>query len=265
MANTGNGAPTSTEPSQLARVAVKPPPFWKSDPALWFLQLDAQFKLGNISADETQFYAAISALDSEVLQSVRDIVLNPPAERKYDALRGKLIAVYAESETVRLNRLLQHLSLGDLRPSQLLAQMKDLSAGNFKDNVLQSLWLSRLPTSTQAILAASSEPLSKLAEMADKIHELALPQVHQVQAPAQPSGLEALQLQIEALTRKIEALSAEQQRCRSSSRGRGGSRQRSKSRNRFEDPPAGVCFYHHNFKNRARKCKQPCNFNSSGN
>lgn len=203
----GNGVGTS-ETSQLARVAVKPPPFWRNDPALWFIQLDAQFKLGGIVADETQFYTTISALDTEVLQSVREIVLKPPEGGKYSALKEKLISVYSESENSKLKQLLQDLQLGDMRPSQLLSKMTDLAGGNLKDNVLQSLWLSRLPGNIQAILAASNEQLSQLAVMADKIHELANPhQILQIQtAPppvqAQSPSIASLQQQIEALSKQ---------------------------------------------------------------
>lgn len=251
---------------QLARVAVKPPPFCRNDPSLWFIQLDAQFKLGSITADETQFYTAISALESEVLQSVRDIILNPPLTDKYKSLKEKLIAVYTESETVKIKQLLQDLQLGDMRPSQLLSKMSDLSAGNLTDNILKTLWMNRLPANMQAILAASSEPLVKLAEIADKIHELATPvQIHAVQASG-PS-VAALQAQIDDLSKQVAKLLAIQtqppQRNRSASRGR--YHQRSSSRKRYDSPPPGICFYHHNFGKKAKKCSPPCRFNDPEN
>lgn len=259
-----SGAP---ETSQLARVAVKPPPFWRTDPALWFLQLDAQFKLGQITADDTQFYTTVSALDTEVLHSVRDLVLNPPEKDKYLALKTKLIAVYADSETSKLKQLLQDLQLGDMRPSQLLSKMTELSSGNLSDNVLKSLWLSRLPNSTQAILAASSEPIARLAEMADKIHELANPyQIHEVQA--QTPNISVLQQQIEELSKQVASLAAAQQyppRNRSFSKNH-HYRRRSNSRGRYRQPPPGICFYHHNFGKDALKCSPPCNYKpESGN
>lgn len=252
--------------SQLARVAVKPPPFCRNDPSLWFIQLDAQFKLGNITADDTQFYTAISALESEVLQSVRDIVLNPPTTEKYKALKDKLIAVYAESETVKIKQLLQDLQLGDMRPSQLLSKMSDLAASSLNDNILKTLWMNRLPANMQAILTASSESLTKLAEIADKIHELAVPaQIHAVQASG--SNVATLQAQINELSNQVAQLLAIQTksapRDRSSSRDR--YHRRNASRKRNKSPPPGICFYHHNFGKKARKCVSPCNYKDSEN
>lgn len=245
--------------SQLARVAVKPPPFCRSDPSLWFIQLDAQFRLGNITVDDTQFYTAISALESEVLQSVRDIILNPPATDKYKTLKEKLIAVYAESETVKIKRLLQDLPLGDMKPSQLLSKMSDLSAGNLSEPMLKTLWLNRLPGNMQAILAASSEPLIQLAGIADKIHELASPvQLNAVQVSSQ--SVAALQAQINELSQQVAKLlecQNQPQRSRSASRNR---QYRSHSRKKYNSPPPGICFYHHNFGKKAKKCSPPCNY-----
>ncbi|XP_042904840.1 uncharacterized protein [Parasteatoda tepidariorum] len=252
--------------SQLARVAVKPPPFCRQDPSLWFIQLDAQFKLSHITADETQFYTAIAALESEVLKSVREIILSPPATEKYKSLKEKLISVYAESETVKIKQLLQDFQLGDMRPSQLLSKMSDLSAGNLTSNILKTLWMNRLPSNMQAILAASSEPLTKLSEIADKIHEVVMPtQIHAVQTPDQ--GIVALQAQINELSKQVSQLVAIQaepfQRHRSTTRGRYA--RRSTSRKRYESPPPGICFYHHNFGDKANKCRQPCRYNNQGN
>ncbi|GBM77662.1 Retrovirus-related Pol polyprotein from transposon opus [Araneus ventricosus] len=65
--------PEITKP-ELARVAFRAPPFWETDPDLWFLQLESQFKLSSISTDETKFHSVVAALDSKVLSYVSDIV-----------------------------------------------------------------------------------------------------------------------------------------------------------------------------------------------
>lgn len=44
-------------------------------PTFRFLQLDAQFKFWGITRDDVKFYAVVSAIDTEVLQSVREMVL----------------------------------------------------------------------------------------------------------------------------------------------------------------------------------------------
>jgi hypothetical protein len=246
---------------ELARVAVKPPPFWQKDPELWFLQLESQFSLSNITADETKFFTTVAAIDSHVLQAVRDLVLKPPDKEKYEALKKRLISLFADSESARLQQLLQETQLGDMRPSQLLAKMQDLAANNFGDSVLKSLWLNRLPSQTQAILAVSSEPLANLAQMADKIHELATPPTFQVQAVSQDQNSSSIQQQIHMLSQQIANLSAQQQQYTRNPRNQ-HQRRRSRSssvHNRWKKKP-DMCFYHSKFGDKAIKCIPPCNF-----
>jgi hypothetical protein len=45
---------------------------------------------------------------------VSNIILQPPADNKYENLKGRLIAHYAGSETERFQKLLSGMTLGDL-------------------------------------------------------------------------------------------------------------------------------------------------------
>ena len=120
--------PGDDESQAVARVAVKPPPFWKSNPALWFVRLEAQFELANISTDLTKFNHVLSAVDSDILNSVSDLVLKPPETDKYKTLKERLVKIHSESESSKIRTLLQGLELGDQRPSQLLTRMRTLAA-----------------------------------------------------------------------------------------------------------------------------------------
>lgn len=106
--------------SEVAKVSVKPPPFWKPTPALWFAQLEVQFQTSGITVDDTKFSYIIQAVDTEILCEVSDIVTSPPATCKYETLKNRLITVFADSEEKRLRSLLTELELGDRRLSQLL-------------------------------------------------------------------------------------------------------------------------------------------------
>ncbi|GFQ76602.1 uncharacterized protein TNCT_294501 [Trichonephila clavata] len=98
--------PNEWDSNQISHVVVKPPPFWKHNPVLWFGRLEAQFELAKILNDTTKFNYVLSAVESDILNSVSDLVLKPPENGKYDALKKRLIKVHSESEDSNIRILL---------------------------------------------------------------------------------------------------------------------------------------------------------------
>jgi hypothetical protein len=79
-----NTAQNAAEESiAVNRVTVKTPPFWKGDPSIWFAQIEAQFALSGISSDTTKYYHVISAVDTEILTQVTNIIQTPPPTDRY--------------------------------------------------------------------------------------------------------------------------------------------------------------------------------------
>lgn len=264
---------SETTSANITRVAVKPPPFWKPNPTLWFAQLEAQFSIAGITADSTKFYHVISAVESDILNSVSDLILKPPAEKKYEALKQRLIDLHSESQESKIRTLLQGLELGDQRPSQLLTRMRALAGETVGEPLLKSLWLSRLPPHTQSILAALNETLPQLAGIADKISGItSTPSINFATAQT-PRQSDSLEQQVAELIQQVNKLTTTMQRReRSKDREnnfRNSGERRSSSRGRYfrqyKEPDNGLCFYHTNFGSRAKKCASPCSFHNQGN
>ncbi|KYB29505.1 hypothetical protein TcasGA2_TC032970 [Tribolium castaneum] len=78
-------------------------------------------------ADQSKYFTIVAALDCSVLQSVSDILTNPPETQKYETIKAKLISAYTDSQEKQLRKLLNELELGDRKPSQLLREMKTLA------------------------------------------------------------------------------------------------------------------------------------------
>ncbi|GFW57211.1 hypothetical protein TNCV_541271 [Trichonephila clavipes] len=259
----------TSETVEVARIALRLPPFWKSNVRLWIAQCDHAFTFSGISSDDTKYSALVANLDAETLSYVSDIVLSPPNSDKYHTLSQRLITQFRDSETQKIKKLLTDLQLGDEKPSHLLRKMKELSNGQLQDDFLQSLWLQRMPPHIQTVLSASSEPLDKLAIIADKVSEVVgssstICAATTVPPPSQSSSC-SVQPTMDSLARQIQELSlkvAELTRERNSSRHQrySSDRRRSHSRSRSVNRGSGICYYHRRYKERARKCVSPCAF-----
>ncbi|GFW76070.1 hypothetical protein TNCV_2057171 [Trichonephila clavipes] len=259
----------TSETVEVARIALRLPPFWKSNVRLWIAQCDHAFTFSGISSDDTKYSALVANLDAETLSYVSDIVLSPPNSDKYHTLSQRLITQFSDSETQKIKKLLTDLQLGDEKPSHLLRKMKELSNGQLQDDFLQSLWLQRMPPHIQTVLSASSEPLDKLAIIADKVSEVVgssstICAATTVSPPSQSSSC-SVQPTMDSLARQIQELSlrvAELTRERNSSRHQrySSDRRRSHSRSRSVNRGSGICYYHRRYKEQARKCVSPCAF-----
>ncbi|GFU56803.1 uncharacterized protein NPIL_62681 [Nephila pilipes] len=242
----------SAATASIARVSIKVPPFWRANPEIWFRQMESQFVLAGITAEITKFHHVVSALQPEELGIVGDIILNPPAVKPYAALRDRLCSQYAESEEQRLRGLISGMQLGDRKPSRLLLEMRSKADSRISEELLKSLFIQRLPTHVQQILAISDDPLDKLAAMAEGIMAVAGPtsSIHVINAENQ--DLRTMLLEISSRLSRLET------RERSTSRGpEGRFRRRSSSR---ESGAHTHCWYHRRFKERATKCRKPCSF-----
>ncbi|GFX57132.1 uncharacterized protein TNCV_2964121 [Trichonephila clavipes] len=258
----------TSETVEVARIALRLPPFWKSNVRLWIAQCDHAFTFSGISSDDTKYSALVANLDAGTLSYVSDIVLSPPNSDKYHTLSQRLITQFSDSETQKI-KLLIDLQLGDKKPSHLLRKMKELSIGQLQDDFLQSLWLQRMPPHIQTVLSESSEPLDKLAIIADKVSEVVgasstICAATTVPPPSQSSSC-SVQPTMDSLVRHIQELFlqvAELTRERNSSRHQlcSSDHRRSHSRSRSVNRGSGICYYHRRYKEQARKCISPCAF-----
>lgn len=243
--------------ASIQRVGVKATPFWRANPKLWFFHLESQFKLAGITDSVTQFHHLVASMQPEELAIAGDIITEQPSVDPYEKLKARLIGQYSQSEDQCIRELISGLQLGDKKPSRLLLEMRSKAGNQIKDDLLKTLFLQRLPTHVQQILAISNDSLDKLAEMADGIIAASGPpsMVHNIQ-----SGNEELKSLILALSTRLEKLEVKGdngRQSRSSSRNRFRQYNRDKSREK-NNKSKDLCWYHATFAAKASKCRKPC-------
>lgn len=255
--------------------SLRIPPIWRDRIRLWFAQFEAVMA-SQKKGDQAMYELVIGQLERQDLDEISDIILRPPENHRYEALKSRLFQVYEESEQRQVQRLLSEMELGDLKPSQLLRRMKSLAADNISDSALRIMWTNHLPQSVRAVLAVSDNiakhsDIHELAMMADKILEQTQPlgavaAVSSVPATAHvPTSIEE---KIDALTKEIAELKATRsnyQRRRPFNRQRSRSRSSSKhNQHRTSNDQSAICFYHRKFGKEARRCTRPCSYVDSG-
>lgn len=266
MAEDGEGnVPTKGGGSgETFRVGVRVPPFYPQRPALWFAQLESQFILSNITSDTTKFHYTLSQLEPAYAAEVEDIISDPNITNKYQRLKTELINRLSASRERKVKQLLTHEELGDRKPSQFLRHLKQLAGPDIPEEFMRTIWTSRLPSSTQSIIASQAKaPLEEVAELADKIHDVVTPTPQVAAASAAPDGgvagqIAALARQVQELTTRIDRMSRSKKRSSTPGRARERSSSATRSQSNYRKYP--VCWYHSKHGSNAVKCTKPCDY-----
>ena len=266
---TDDGARVPEAAISAVSVALKLPPFWPADPELWFAQVEAQFACRRITSQRSKFDYVVSSLSPEFATEVRDLLLKPPADVPYDILKEQLTGRTAASEQRKLQQLFSTEELGDRKPTQLLRKMQQLLGdrpGVTDGSFLRELFLQRLPPNVRMVLASTpgTVSLDKLAEIADKVVEVASPSVSAVSAPigtasnAPPAltpDIEQLRTDVARLEKLVSNLTT---RSRPSSRSTPRPSRRPSSPAASSADSTTLCWYHQKFGDQAQRCRSPC-------
>lgn len=87
------------------------------------------------------------AIDGETHSFVKSLLDKPPPQDKYLSLKNAILKAHSETEQRRTQHLAS-MTLGDLRPSQLFAKMRDIYRGDMDHVVIRNLFLARMPSTT---------------------------------------------------------------------------------------------------------------------
>ncbi|XP_036325130.1 uncharacterized protein LOC118738314 [Rhagoletis pomonella] len=242
--------------SLLATRAVKLPPFWKDNCALWFVQVEAALEIAQIRSDISQYRYVQVHLDETTLPFVADIITSPPVDGKFLALKTRLLHTFEESGDSKLRRLLHNTEFTDGKPSHYLLRLKSLAAGMVTENILRTIFLEQMPQNVRSILAVNdTSGLDHLAVQADKIFEVqnSIMFVFAKTVNDAITGTESPKTSafvMDELSAQLQALTAAVNKT---------------NNDRAKEVTKDACYYHTRFGAQAKKCPQPCSFRKNTN
>ena len=109
-----------TEAGYVEAYAMKIPPYWPANPQIWFMQIKTLFAARGITSQRTMYHHIVGSHSPEIAMKIRDLLLRPLEDSRYNILKGKLIERTAASEQRQLQELFTAEELRDRKPTQLL-------------------------------------------------------------------------------------------------------------------------------------------------
>ena len=239
----------------MAALNLKLPPFWPSDPDLWFVQVEAQFSTRGITSSSGLSLAQICDPDPGP---------HPPHPR-HDTVRHAQTPTHHPHRPPRTTAPPTVTQLHRVGRSETHATSPSHAAGGTVEadaKLIRELFLQRLPSNVRMVLASfgDTKPLEELAELGDNIIAAGPPGVSGVTQPEPSREVEELRSELAQLRERVSTLST-------STRIRSPSPHRRLFRPRSPPPhptPTSMCWYHARFGDMARKCTPPCSYSGNG-
>lgn len=258
-------------------------------PSVWFTLFEQALANRNLNSEAQRYGQLVVRLTPALIEASEDIILMPESEKRYELLKQRIISNATPSERDTLMQLFSGLVLGGKKPSELLREMRRLAVPTkLHESFLRELWLQRLPQAVQvAIVANINLNLDQQAAAADAVHERIIPPSIPPTYMCNPLSTDK-DKEIEHLRETIAQMSTSDRKSRPKvslddlqqqlsdlrslvTRGRSPGRSPSPRRNatprrRANSPELdsnGVCWYHKEFGNNARRCKQGCRYQRS--
>ena len=155
-------------------VALKLPPFYKSNPAMWFNQVEAQFTIRNptITDDNTNFAYFLSVIPADIAELMEFAVENATEGEKYSSLKAALINQFGLIKAQKAKKLASFTTLDpSMTPTMLLMYMHPLSSDSTSEEFLHQ-FKSVMPTAVSTMFAGRKfENIEAYAEAADDLAE----------------------------------------------------------------------------------------------
>jgi hypothetical protein len=213
-----------------------------------------KFRICNISQSSTKYDHLLSALSTEVCSNINNSLekINENAADAYEQLKALLVSRYTKDRWARAFELLKFPEIGDMKPSDMIRQMKALLPTDSRPcTYFMALFLLRLPSDMiDHLIDKDFKDCTKMAEYADLLY-----------SRRRSNTMAAINTKYEAA---INAISGSRNREFSPhDRRRERHLPSCPGRSRRKTPglykeDSDICYYHTTYGDQARKCKPWC-------
>lgn len=241
----------STSSAQPLKVPATP--FVADNIDMWFWSMERWFEGTNVVDDNHRFSAVLLALPLPTVAVFKEQLDNLPQVGKYQFAKKLISKHFARNEFDRIKTLVDNVELGDAKPSELYAHMREIAGNVVSHATLKGLWIMRLPDQWRPSLAlTSNEPLDFL-HAADLMHDVT-PR-SSICSINPTSATDAVAADIQHPNQLVCAL-GKPKPTKKKFFSRGSNRTPVSS----QSADQSLCCYHAAFGARARNCKQPCSW-----
>ena len=146
---------------------MKPPPFYRQNPAVWFRQIESQFVLAQVTNEVTKFHHIMAHLPE-------DVALNlDPSVGEYAALKELVLQLYQRTRSELMEEALGNVTLDGQKPSLCVVRIKRKLVEchlDPDDDLIKHKLLQAMPFHTRAALAGHQKlDLTTFASIADSV------------------------------------------------------------------------------------------------
>jgi hypothetical protein len=126
-----------------------------------------------LSQSSTKYEHLLSALPTEVCSNINDSLeeIDENAADAFEQLKALLVSRYTKDRWARVFELLKFPEIGDMKPSDMMRQMKALlPTDNRPGMYFMASFLLRLPSDMIDLIAKDFKDCTKMAEYADLLY-----------------------------------------------------------------------------------------------
>ena len=152
----------------VSHISVKPRPFYKGSPSVWFRQIESQFTYAKITKSETKYHHVVSALPEEIAVSI-----DLECEVDYEKLKETVLGSLKPSQHELIDQALRGLELGNKRPTQMVGEIRrrfsDIGL-KVDEKIVKSQILTALPHAIRsALVGHENSTLDDFSKIADSM------------------------------------------------------------------------------------------------